>query len=133
MAPAVLGILGNVGFLGLYLGGVFSVTVLLHAAPYLPECALTRTSLHTGGILSSLAGIAWRRYSQSGTPSGALGASGAIYSVVSFFACAAPTTTFYFFGVLPIPAWAFVTGIFLWDGYHAVNQAVSLAVSVRHG
>ncbi|OSC99199.1 rhomboid-domain-containing protein [Trametes coccinea BRFM310] len=95
MAPAVLSILGNVGFLGLYLGS---------------------------GIASSLAGIAWRDYTQRGQASGAHGASGAIYSVVSFFACVAPTTTFLLFGIVPVPAWAFVTGIFLYDGYSAVNQ-----------
>ncbi|KAI1792888.1 rhomboid-domain-containing protein [Ganoderma leucocontextum] len=98
MAPLVISILGNVGFLGLYLGG---------------------------GVVSSLAGIAWRNRVQSkeqAQGSGSHGASGAIYSVVSYFACVAPATSFYVFGVLPIPAWALVTGIFLWDGYSAMNQ-----------
>ncbi|KAI0650046.1 hypothetical protein C8Q79DRAFT_363814 [Trametes meyenii] len=95
MAPLVLSILGNVGFLGLYLG------------------------------VSSLTGIAWRNYNQSSTRpqrSGSHGASGAIYSVVSFFACVAPTATFGLFGIIPVPAWALVTGIFLYDGYSAMNQ-----------
>ncbi|PIL36792.1 hypothetical protein GSI_00482 [Ganoderma sinense ZZ0214-1] len=98
MAPLVLSILGNVGFLGLYLGS---------------------------GVVSSLAGIAWRNRVQGreqAQGSGSYGASGAIYAVVSYFACVAPTTSFYIFGVLPLPAWAFVTGIFLYDGYSAVNQ-----------
>ncbi|KAI9001225.1 hypothetical protein BD414DRAFT_574685 [Trametes punicea] len=96
MAPFVLSILGNVGFLGLYLGG---------------------------GIVSSLAGIAWRDYKKPPVhATGSHGASGAIYSVVSFFACVAPTATFALFGIIPVPAWALVTGIFLWDGYSAMNQ-----------
>ncbi|KAI0370250.1 hypothetical protein BV20DRAFT_944427 [Pilatotrama ljubarskyi] len=96
MAPLVLSLLGNVGFLGLYLGG---------------------------GIVSSLAGIAWRNYNPQHSPrAGSHGASGAIYSVISFFACVAPTATFALFGIIPLPAWAFVTGIFLYDGYSAIND-----------
>ncbi|KAI0637835.1 hypothetical protein C8Q77DRAFT_1166074 [Trametes polyzona] len=96
MAPLVLSILGNVGFLGLYLGG---------------------------GLVSSFAGIAWREYHQPNTRNaGAHGASGAIYSVISFFACVAPTATFALFGIIPLPAWAFVTGIFVYDGYSAVKD-----------
>lgn len=79
-----------------------------------------------GGLVSSCAGIAWRNYVQPRSgPTGSYGASGAIYSVVSFFACVAPTATFSLFGIIPLPAWAFVTGIFLYDGYSAVNQKVS--------
>lgn len=78
-------------------------------------------------MFSSLAGIAWRKYSEQRAPaqaSGSHGASGAIYSVVSFFACVAPTATFYLFGIIPLPAWGLVTGIFLFDGYSAVNHQV---------
>ncbi|KAH9853736.1 hypothetical protein C2E23DRAFT_727964 [Lenzites betulinus] len=96
MAPLVLSILGNVGFLGLYLGG---------------------------GLTSSFAGIAWRNYhNPHGPTSGSHGASGAIYSVISFFACVAPTAQFALFGIIPLPAWAFVTGIFLYDGYSAMHD-----------
>ncbi len=85
-----------------------------------------------GGIVSSLAGIAWRNYTQrSGQAqrSGAHGASGAIYSVISFFACMSPNATFLLFGIVPMPAWAMVTGIFLYDGYSAVNHQVSLSLA----
>ncbi|KAI0829477.1 hypothetical protein BC628DRAFT_1315061 [Trametes gibbosa] len=96
MAPLVLSILGNVGFLGLYLGG---------------------------GLTSSFAGIAWRRFhNPNGDTTGSHGASGSIYSVISFFACVAPTATFALFGIIPLPAWAFVTGIFVYDGYSAMND-----------
>ena len=49
---------------------------------------------------------------------------GALYSVVSFFACAAPTTKFYLFAIIPLPAWLLVTGVFLVDGYSAVYEKV---------
>ncbi|KAI0751388.1 hypothetical protein C8Q80DRAFT_1309134 [Daedaleopsis nitida] len=108
MAPTVLAIIGNVSFLGLYLGG---------------------------GIFSSLAGIAWRNYSlNSGQAqmSGSHGASGAIYSIISFYACGSPQTMFLLFGIIPLPAWAFVTGIFLYDGYSAVNQQRSKTDTAGH-
>ena len=88
------------------------------------------TSGTIGGIVASLAGIAWRNYTEGpgrAQPSGSHGASGAIYSVISFFACLAPTATFLLFGIIPVPAWAMVTGIFLYDGYGAVNHQVSLS------
>lgn len=78
--------------------------------------------------MSSLAGIAWRNYTAGkgqAQRSGAHGASGAIYSVISFFACMAPNATFALFGIIPMPAWAMVTGIFLYDGYSAINHQVS--------
>lgn len=51
---------------------------------------------------------------------------GAIYSVVSFFACVAPRAQFALFGIVPMPAWLFVTGVFLIDGYSALNNKVCL-------
>ncbi|KAI0356608.1 hypothetical protein OH77DRAFT_1423549 [Trametes cingulata] len=106
MAPTVLSILGNVGFLGLYLGG---------------------------GIVSSLAGIAWREYNpKRAQRAGAHGASGAIYSVISFFTCVAPTATFALFGIIPLPAWALVTGIFLYDGYSALHDTRSETDTAGH-
>ena len=53
------------------------------------------------------------------------GASGAIYSVISFLACVAPTTSFLLFGIVPMPAWLFVSGIFVYDSYRTVQQTVS--------
>ncbi|OJT13556.1 hypothetical protein TRAPUB_9910 [Trametes pubescens] len=89
---------------------------------------LTAPLIGIGGITSSFAGIAWRNYqSPRAGPASSHGASGAIYSVISFFACVAPTATFALFGIIPLPAWAFVTGIFLYDGYSAVNAKVSTA------
>lgn len=95
---------------------------------------LSITLVAAGGVLSSLTSIAWRNYSQPRSHSqitGSHGASGAIYAVVSFFACVAPTTTFYFFGIVPVPAWALVTGIFLYDSYGAVTHSVSRSLEPR--
>lgn len=51
---------------------------------------------------------------------------GAIYSVLAFFACVMPKASIYIFGIVPMPAWAFVTGIFLWDTSSAILDKVSL-------
>ncbi|KAI0049583.1 rhomboid-domain-containing protein [Auriscalpium vulgare] len=90
MAPSVLSILGNARFLALYFGG---------------------------GIIASLTSLAWHR---SGPDYSSHGASGAIYAVISFFACVAPNTKFLIFFVIPCPAWAFVGGVFLLDSYSAI-------------
>ena len=52
--------------------------------------------------------------------------TGALFSVITFFACIAPTTKFYLFAVLPVPAWLLVSGVFLVDGFSAVYDKVSL-------
>ncbi|KAH9938422.1 uncharacterized protein B0H18DRAFT_866411, partial [Fomitopsis serialis] len=92
MAPTVLRLLGNVRFLGFYMGGtqrsVFS-------RPSVPHSDLT------------------------------LSTTGAIYSIVSFYACVAPRSQILLFAIIPLPAWAFVTGIFLWDGYSAMTDKAS--------
>ncbi|KAF7800017.1 hypothetical protein EIP86_011260 [Pleurotus ostreatoroseus] len=94
MAPPVLGALGNVGFLGLYLGG---------------------------GIVSSFVSLWWNN-DMKHTHYSSHGASGALYSVITFFACAAPRTTFYLFAVVPMPAWLCVSGLFLYDAYSSVYE-----------
>lgn len=50
--------------------------------------------------------------------------TGAIYAVMSFFACVSPNTKFLIFFVLPVPAWAVVTGFLVWDGYSAITDRV---------
>jgi len=50
----------------------------------------------------------------------------AIYSVVSFLACVAPRLTFQLYGIIPIPAWLAVAGIFTYDTYSAIKDKVSL-------
>lgn len=59
-------------------------------------------------------------------PAFALGASGSISGVLSFFAMAFPTPSIYIFGILPLPAWAAVTGIVGYDIYLALFRPVSV-------
>lgn len=49
---------------------------------------------------------------------------GAIYSIVSLFACVAPTATFQLYGIIPVPAWLLVTGLFSYDLYSTLSNKV---------
>jgi len=49
---------------------------------------------------------------------------GAIYSIVSLFACVAPTTRFQLYGIVPVPAWLVVTGLFSYDLYSTLSNKV---------
>ena len=49
---------------------------------------------------------------------------GAIYSIVTLFACVAPTTTFQLYGIVPVPAWLLVTGLFSYDLYSTLSNRV---------
>ena len=46
---------------------------------------------------------------------------GALYGVLSFFACLAPRATFLIFGIIPCPAWLCISGIFVWDGVSTLS------------
>ncbi|KAI0035579.1 hypothetical protein K488DRAFT_24823, partial [Vararia minispora EC-137] len=89
MAPATLSALGGARFTYLYLSGA------------LRALACSGATLYFNPHIASL------------------GASGAVYSIIATFACMFPRTTFYLFGIAPLPAWAFVGGILAWDGYNA--------------
>ncbi|KAF8342025.1 uncharacterized protein EI90DRAFT_2904405, partial [Cantharellus anzutake] len=93
MAPAVLDLLGNARFLGLYLGG---------------------------GLIASAVSLAWNHLTSGNPNYRSHGASGAILSTVAFFACAFPRTQFLVFFIVPVPAWACITGLFAWDLYSTV-------------
>jgi len=95
MAPTVLGWLGIRSFFALYLGG---------------------------GLMSSWASVWFNNTLRPKENFSAHGASGAIYSIVSFFACVAPKAEFALFAVIPMPAWFLVTAVFLFDGYSAMNN-----------
>lgn len=94
MARPVLSILGSRRFIFLYMGG---------------------------GIFANIASLAWSNFVKH-RDNGSHGASAAIYSVVSFLACVAPRMTFQLYGIIPIPAWLAVTGIFAYDTYSAIND-----------
>lgn len=93
LAPPVLQILGPAKFLTLYFGA---------------------------GLASNIASaISNRLFAKRDTPS--LGASAAVYGVVSYLACYAPTMTFQLYGIVPIPAWICVSGLFAYDLYSSMN------------
>ncbi|KAG5654455.1 hypothetical protein H0H81_001954 [Sphagnurus paluster] len=75
-----------------------------------------------GGLVASLASMGWNVIVKRRPDASSYGASGAIYSVVSLLACVAPTMTFQLYGIIPIPAWLAVTGIFAYDTYSAIND-----------
>ncbi|KAJ1311067.1 hypothetical protein OPQ81_009571 [Rhizoctonia solani] len=60
------------------------------------------------------------------------GASGAIYSVISLFACLFPNTTFLLFFIVPVPAWLCVSGIFAWDLYGSLRRRGGMTDSAGH-
>ncbi|KAI5117506.1 hypothetical protein M0805_009675 [Coniferiporia weirii] len=94
MAPPVLRILGNSAFMGLYLFGGISCSML--------SLLLNQSLIKREGSSN--------------------GASGAIFAVTSFFACVSPQTKFLLFFVVPVPAWAVITGLFIWDGLSALSD-----------
>ncbi|KAF8665590.1 hypothetical protein AX16_000047 [Volvariella volvacea WC 439] len=74
-----------------------------------------------GGVAANLATLVWSNIVK-GRDQSSHGASAAIYAVVSFLACSAPRMTFQLYGIIPIPAWAAVVGIFAFDTYSAVTD-----------
>lgn len=55
--------------------------------------------------------------------------TGAVYAVISFLAVIAPKAQFAIFGVIPVPAWAFVTGIFFYDSYQSLQDFVRAPIA----
>ncbi|KAJ4472276.1 hypothetical protein J3R30DRAFT_3524204 [Lentinula aciculospora] len=94
LARPVLSILGPRRFLSLYIGG---------------------------GLVSSFGSMYWHnRIKHRDTSS--LGASGAVFAVNSFLACVAPKMIFQIYGIIPVPAWLFVSGVFVFDTVSAMSD-----------
>ncbi|KAG8920051.1 hypothetical protein FRC02_001188 [Tulasnella sp. 418] len=94
MAPNVISLLGNSSFLALYLGG---------------------------GIVAS--GISALSNMIKGRPQqGSHGASGAINAVLACYATLFPRATFLLFFVIPVPAWACVGGLAVYDLISAIGD-----------
>jgi len=94
MAPPVIRMLGNTSFMALYLIGGISCSVV--------SLLLNKSVRNRDGASN--------------------GASGAIFAVMTFFACVAPRTRFYLFLVVPVPAWVVVGGLFIWDGISTITD-----------
>jgi len=104
MAKPMLQMLGSRQFIFLYLGG---------------------------GLISAFSSIAYAKLAGK-KDYASHGASGAIYSIVSLFACVAPTTTFQLYGVIPVPAWLLVTGLFSYDLYSTLSNTSGKTDTVGH-
>ncbi|POY74586.1 hypothetical protein BMF94_2347 [Rhodotorula taiwanensis] len=106
MAPAVISILGNSGFLALYF---------------------------FAGVASSTVSLVFNHFVNRQNPHyAAHGASGATYGAISFFAAAYPRQTFLLFFVVPVPAWLCVSGIFAWDLYNGLFRRGGMTDSAGH-
>ncbi|GAA5893915.1 rhomboid family intramembrane serine protease [Sporobolomyces salmoneus] len=105
MAPPVLAMLGNVGFLSLYL---FS------------------------GLSASTFSLLFNHYVTQNPQYAAHGASGATYGTIAFFAAAMPRATFLLFFVVPVRAWLCVSGLFAWDFYNATSRRGGMTDSAGH-
>jgi membrane associated rhomboid family serine protease len=105
MAPAVMQVLGNSRFLGLYF---------------------------LGGIASSLTSLIWNRFYKHESNFSSHGASGAILATIAFYGCAFPRTTFLIFFIIPCPAWAFLPGILAYDAYRSITDARTTTDTAGH-
>ncbi|KAH7887936.1 hypothetical protein F5I97DRAFT_927606 [Phlebopus sp. FC_14] len=104
MAPAVMQLLGNKRFLGLYF---------------------------LGGISASLASLAWNTFFRhEKIPS--QGASGAIMATLALYSCAFPRNTFLVFFVIPCPAWVFLPAVLLYDGWQSISDVRTTTDSPGH-
>ncbi|KAJ7699875.1 hypothetical protein B0H17DRAFT_1252938 [Mycena rosella] len=102
MAPLTLSILGSRQFLFLYLGGICSIHL-------------------SGGASAALGSVAYTNIWR-GRDVPSVGASGAIYSVLSFLAFQAPRMTLLLYGIIPVPIYLAVGGLFSYDLYRTVQD-----------
>ncbi|KAJ7228859.1 hypothetical protein GGX14DRAFT_345619 [Mycena pura] len=98
LAPLTLNILGSRHFLFVYLGGASR---------------------------SQLWSIGYKKMFQNGRDPYSIGASAAIYSMMSFLAFQAPRMTLLLYGIIPVPIWLTVGGLFTYESY--------LTASEKHG
>ncbi|KAK2466498.1 hypothetical protein APHAL10511_002140 [Amanita phalloides] len=83
------------------------------------------------GVVASLVSMAYSNLIV-GRDKGSMGASASIYSTISFLACVAPRMTFQLYGIIPIPAWLVVSGIFAYDTYSTLTKNRTQTDTVGH-
>ncbi|KAF7313655.1 TKL/TKL-ccin protein kinase [Mycena chlorophos] len=105
MAPMTLNILGSKQFLLLYIGG---------------------------GIAADLIAMAYKRIFQNGRDPYTVGASAAIYSMLSFLACAAPRMQLLLYGIVPVPIWLVVSGSFAYESYRTAKETGGTTDTLGH-
>ncbi|KAF9449915.1 rhomboid-domain-containing protein [Macrolepiota fuliginosa MF-IS2] len=84
-----------------------------------------------GGVIASCTSMAYSHFVKN-RDRPAHGASGAVYSVLAVVACAAPTMSFHLYGILPVPAWLVVSGVFAYDSYNTLKDTSGMTDSVGH-
>lgn len=104
-APAVASILGTSGYLLFYLGA---------------------------GLFSAICSLAWQSLTPGRRVFGSEGASGAIYGCMAFFGTMFPRSTFLLFFVIPMPAWALLSGVFVWDLWNTMFNPASRIDGAGH-
>ncbi|KAI3596780.1 serine protease family [Moniliophthora roreri] len=104
MARPVLQMLGSKSFLGLYFAG---------------------------GLIATITSMFFHNKVRNRDPH-CLGASAAVYSIVTLLACVAPNLTFQIYGIIPVPAWLCVSGMFAYDMFGAVKDAGGGTDQVGH-
>ncbi|KAF9263677.1 rhomboid-domain-containing protein [Marasmius fiardii PR-910] len=60
------------------------------------------------------------------------GSSGCINGIMAFLACTAPTMRFLIWGIVPVPAWILVSGLFAYDLYGTINRSGSGVDTAGH-
>ncbi|KAG7448983.1 rhomboid-domain-containing protein [Guyanagaster necrorhizus] len=103
-APTMLEMLGNKRFIGVYLAS---------------------------GVIANACHVAWSNIVDN-RDIPCMGASGAVYSLISLLACVNPRMIFSLYGIIPIPAWALVPGIFLWEAYSSVTYKADTQAHAGH-
>lgn len=76
-----------------------------------------------GSIGCDIFSLFWNRNADPRRAS--LGASGALCAIMSFTACLAPKSTVLLYGIIPMPLWGCVAGIFLYDLYGSQRRTGS--------
>ncbi|KAJ7499134.1 hypothetical protein FB451DRAFT_1016315 [Mycena latifolia] len=112
ICPLALSILGSRHFLFLYLGGICSTHL-------------------SGGALAEATSIAYSNIWRGRDIPGC-GASAAIYSVLSFLAFHSPRMTLLLYGIVPVPIYLAVGGVFTYDLYRtAADKGGTVATSAH--
>ncbi|KAJ7774349.1 hypothetical protein DFH07DRAFT_801130 [Mycena maculata] len=104
LSPMALSILGSRQFIFLYFGG---------------------------GALAELGSMAYLNIVRHRDPY-TIGASAAVYSTLSFLAFSAPRTTLLVYGIIPVPIWLVVGGLFSYDLYRTAADTGGTTSTTGH-
>ncbi|KAJ7638624.1 hypothetical protein FB45DRAFT_1023402 [Roridomyces roridus] len=88
--------------------------------------------LTLSGALAELGSIAYKNLWQRGRDPYSCGASAAIYSVLSFLAFSAPRMTLLVYGIIPVPIWLAVGGLFSYDLYRTAADTGGTTNTTAH-